>query len=303
MKYFQTLLLVLGLAVISMTGCEKVIDVVEQSHRTTMDDPEAFAVEFVQGAIDLYKSQGIDATVAHYGNPANIDGQWYVFITDENDIYVAQALAPYFVGRNINEIEGIDGMPTGAEIAKVTEEGRWTEYLWPNPETDKLEQKRTWSIRYDGYLFASGYYEPWSPDPESLLTASKDDPEAYARSLVLSAIARYETEGLEATGTYYNDPVRVDGQWYVFITDPNDIFVSHPVRQDFIGTDLKDIVGSDGYELGIEIAKARGTGLWIDYIWPNPASGNDEQKRTWAIRHEGFLFGTGYYEPIAEEAQ
>lgn len=35
----------------------------------------------------------------------------------------------------------------------------------------------------------------------------------------------------------------------------------------------------------------------------DPESGNDEQKRTWAIRHEGFLFGTGYYEPIPEEAQ
>ena len=119
-----------------------------------------FAVEFVQGAVDLYKTQGIDATIAHYGNPENIDGQWYVFITDENDIFVAHALAPYFVGRNINEIEGIEGMPIGAEFAKTTEEGHWIEYRWPNPETGKLEQKRTCAIRHEGYLFGTGYYEP-----------------------------------------------------------------------------------------------------------------------------------------------
>lgn len=303
LKYYRTILLVLALVVFSMTGCEKVIDVVKESEISPMDDPEAFTLEFVQGAVDLYKTHGIEATAAHYGNPDNIEGQWYVFITDENDLFVAHPLAPEFVGQDIKHTLSVDGLPVGKDIAAATNQGHWTEYLWPNPESNKLANKRTWSIRYDRHLFASGYYEPWAPDPDSLLTASKDDPEAYAQSLVLSAIAKYESEGLEATGTYYNDPARIDGQWYVFITDPNDIFVSHPVRQDFIGTDLKDVVGSDGYELGIEIAKATGTGLWIDYLWPNPASGNEEQKRTWAIRHEGYLFGTGYYEPIATESQ
>ena len=62
----------------------------------TVDDPEAFAVALVQAAIDLYKMEGRDATVAYYNNPASIDGQWYVFITDENDIYVAQPTGPLF---------------------------------------------------------------------------------------------------------------------------------------------------------------------------------------------------------------
>ncbi len=300
-----TLLLILSLVVIGFTGCENLKGVIGESYQPSMNQPEEFTLAFVQEAIDLYKTDGIEATVAHYGNPENIEGQWYVFITDVNNIYVAHALAPAFVGRNIAGIEGIDRLTIGAEIAAATEEGHWTEYVWPNPETNKLEQKRTWSIRYDGYLFASGYYEPWSPDPASLLTASKDNPVRYARSLVLSAIAYYENEGIAATATYYNDPARVDGQWYVFITDENDLFVAHPVRQDFAEnrTDLKTIVGSDGYELGIEIAKATGIGRWVDYLWPNPESGNEEQKRTWAIRHDGYLFGTGYYQPISTDSQ
>lgn len=305
MKDYCTLLLILSLVVIGFTGCDNLTGVIGDSYKTPMDDPEAFTLAFVQEAIDLYKTDGIEATVAHYGNPENIQGQWYVFITDENDFYVAHALAPNLIGTDIKSVPGGDGSPTGVEIAKATEEGHWTEYLWPNPETNKLEQKRTWSIRYDGYLFASGYYEPWTPDPASLLTASKDNPEAYARSLVLSAIAYYESEGIAATTAYYNDPARVDGQWYVFITGENDIFVAHPVRQDFTEkpTDLKDIVGSDGYQLGIEIAKATGLGHWVDYLWPNPESGNEEQKRTWAIRHDGYLFGTGYYQPISTDSQ
>lgn len=305
MKEQCTLLLILSLAVIGFTGCDNLNSLIGESYKPSMNQPEEFTLALVQEAIDSYKTDGIEATVAHYGNPENIEGQWYVFITDENNIYLAHALAPMFVGRNITGIEGIDRLTIGAEIAAATEEGHWTEYIWPNPETNKLEQKRTWSIRYDGYLFASGYYEPWAPDPAYLLTASKDNPVKYARSLVLSAIAYYESEGIAATAAYYNDPARVDGQWYVFITDENDLFVAHPVRQDFAEnrTDLKTIVGSDGYELGIEIAKATGTGHWVDYLWPNPESGNEEQKRTWAIRYDGYLFGTGYYQPISTDSQ
>ena len=293
------------MVVIGFTGCDNLTGVIGDSYKTPIDEPEAFAIAFVQEAIELYKTQGRDAAITYHNDPQNIEGQWYVFITDENDIYVAHPLAPNLIGQDIKNILSVDGLPSGEDIAKATEEGSWSEYLWHNPETNKLGQKRTWSIRYDGYLFSSGYYVPWSPDPVSLLTATKDNPEAYARSLVLSAIARYEREGSAATATYYNDPARIDGQWYVFITGENDIFVSHPVRQDFVAnkTDLKDIVGSDGYQLGVEIAKATGIGLWVDYLWPNPESGNEEQKRTWAIRHDGYLFGTGYYQPNSIDSQ
>lgn len=281
---------------------EPVMDVVTPTEMPTMDDPEAFTVAFVQAAVDLYKLEGNAATIVYYNDSANIEGQWYVFITDANDIYLAHPLALGFIGRDITKIPGIDGSSVGAEIAMATTEGRWTEYLWPNPETNKLELKRTWSIRHDGHLFASGYYEPWAPDPTTLTLASKDDPVAFAHDFVLAAIARYEFEGLEATAAYYNDPASIDGQWYVFITDANDIFVAHAPMQELIGTDLKDVVGLDGSALGVEIANATETGSWIEYLWPNPESGMDEMKRTWAIRHDGYLFASGYYESAAEDA-
>lgn len=291
---------------IYMTGCERpmtkpMMDAVTPTDMPTMDDPEAFAVALVQAAVDLYKTEGREAMIAYHNSPASIDGQWYVFITDENNIYLAHPVKPEFVGRDITQIPGIDGTLIGVEIAMATSEGRWTEYLWPNPETNKLEQKRTWSIRHDGYLFAAGYYEPWHPDPATLPTVSKDDPEAFAHAVVLEAVALYEFSGLDAVATYYNAPASVDGQWYVFITDEDDIFVAHAPRPDFVGTDLKDVIGPDGSPVGVNIAKATGVGLWIEYLWPNPESGEVELKRTWAIRHNGYLFGSGYYEPVSEE--
>ena len=83
----------------------------------------------------------------------------------------------------------------------------------------------------------------------------------------------------------------------MFIIDENDLIVSHPVLPDLIGQDIKTIVGSDGYELGEEIARATEAGHWIDYLWPNPVTGKEEPKHSWVIRHNGLIFGSGYYGP------
>ena len=305
MRNFLFILLVVGLTAFGITGCERsmekpMVESITATETPTADDPEAFAVALAQAAIDLYKMEGREAAIAYHNSPASIDGQWYVFITDENDLFVAHPGAPGFLGRDMKDIPGLDGSLIGVDIAMATEAGHWTEYLWPNPDTNKLEQKRTWSIRYDGYLFASGYYAPWSPDPAMLLTVSKDNPKAFTHAAVLAAVARYELGGRDAVAAHYNDPASIDGQWYVFITDENDIFVAHAPRQDLLETDLKDIIGLDGERmLGVEIASATPLGLWIEYLWPNPATGENEQKRTWAIRHDGYLFGSGYYEPAA----
>lgn len=307
MRNFLLILFLVGLTVASILGCERpmakpMMDAVTPTEMPTKDDPEALAMTLVQGAINLYKTEGRETMIAYYNSPASIDGQWYVFIADENNIYLAHPVKPEFMGRDITQIPGIDGTLIGAEIAMATEEGRWTNYLWPNPDTSKLEQKRTWSIRYDGYLFAAGYYEPWGPDPATFSLGSKSDPEAFTLNFVLAAIARYEFYGADATAAYYNAPANIDGQWYVAISDTNDIYVAHPTRPDLIGKDRKETLGRNGEPVGAEIVKATGTGHWVEYLWPNPASGEVEQKRTWAIRHDGYVFGSGYYEPVTEEA-
>ncbi len=308
MRTFLLILLAIGVTAMCLTGCERpmakpMMDAVTPTDMSTMEDPETFAVAFVQAAIDFYKMEGREAAIAYYNDTASVNGQWYVFIVDDTDFMVSHAVLPELVGTDIkDDVSSID-YPLGVEIAKATEEGHWIDYLAPNPQSNKLEQKRTWVIRYDGYIFGSGYYEPWHPDPATLLSsASKEDPEAFTRAVVLAAVARYESEGVETTATYYNDSTSVDEQWYVFITDEDDIFVAHAPRPDFVGTDLKDVIGPDGSPVGVNIAKATGSGLWIEYLWPNPETGMDEQKRTWAIRHDGYLFGSGYYEPAAGNA-
>jgi len=84
------------------------MDAVTPTDIPTMDDPEAFAVAFVQAAVDLYKTEGREAAITYYNDPMNIEGQWYVFITDANDMFVAHPAAPIFIGKDIKDIPSID---------------------------------------------------------------------------------------------------------------------------------------------------------------------------------------------------
>ena len=99
MRNFLLTLLMVGLAVVCITGCERsmtkpMMDAVTPTDMPTTGDPEAFAVAFVQTAIDHYKTEGREAAIAYHNDPANIDGQWYVFIIDTNDLFVAHPAAP-----------------------------------------------------------------------------------------------------------------------------------------------------------------------------------------------------------------
>ncbi len=365
------------------------------------DNPAAFTQDFVQAALDRYDRDGREATLTYYNDPASVEGEWYVFIVDENDLIVSHPVIPELVGRDIKTVVGSDGYELGKEIARATEDGHWIHYLWPNPAAGGVEEpKHTWAIRHDGLIFGSGYYEPttvstlfggvsdvtavlenpaqnsfrsgvsaisgWACDAEEIVVEINGEPltaaygtiredtaevcgdtdngfsllwnwnnlgtgvhtvralidgvpfarsrvtvttfgdkmlgdeekATFTRDFVQAALDRYDRDGREATIAYYNSQASIDREWYVFIIDENDLFVSHPVMSDLIGRDIKTIVGSDGYELGEEIATATEDGHWIHYLWPNPAAnGEEEPKHSWVIRHDGLIFGSGYYGP------
>ena len=379
------------------------------------DNPAAFTQDFVQAALDRYDRDGREATLAYYNDPASIEGQWCVFIIDENDLIVAHPVMHELIGRDVKTVVGSDGYELGKEIATATEAGHWIHDLWFTPSVGGA--KHTWVIRHDGLIFGSGYYEPtdsyefatffvgvdlygyseasdyysrvpdiaavlenptprsfrsgisaisgWACDAEEIVIEINGEPltaaygtiradtaevcgdtdngfsllwnwnnlgdgvhtvrahidgvpfawspvtvttfgdemlgdeekATFTRDFVQTALDHYDSEGREATVAYYNSQASIEGEWYVFIIDENDLFLSHAPTPALLGTDVKTIVGSDGYELGKEIATATETGHWIHYLWPNPVSGEEEPKHSWVIRHNGLIFGSGYYGP------
>ena len=270
------------------------------SHSALVEDVAESVKGYIDKAIAKYESDGLDATIAHYNSQDSLDGQFYLFLIGEDDIYLAHPIFPHLIGTDIKDVVGSDGQELGKEIALATDEGVWVEYLWPHPVSRKEQQKVTWAIRHDGLIFASGYY---AGDPESGPPDWRDaDPREYTIQYVHEAVDRYEREGLESFLNYYNSVASFQGEWYLFATDENDIYHVHPLLPLLVGTDINDVVGSDGYRLGEELAKATDEGVWVEYLWPHPVTLKEVPKVSYAVRRDGMLFASGYYVRVEDPA-
>ena len=270
------------------------------AHSALVADVEDSVKEYVAKAIAKFEADGLDATIAYYNGQDSLEGQFYLFLIGDDDLYLAHPIFPHLIGTDIKAVVGSDGQELGKEIALATEEGVWVEYLWPHPISRKEQQKITWAIRHDGKIFASGYY---AGDSETGTPAWQDaDPREYTVQYVNEAIARYERDGLESMLNYYNSVASFQGEWYLFATDAQDIYHVHPLLPRLIGTDIKDVIGSDGYELGEELAKATEEGVWVEYLWPHPVTLKEVPKISYAVRRDGLLFASGYYVRIDDPA-
>ena len=254
--------------------------------RSTPDD---YTKYLVNQAIDRYESEGLDATLTHYNTKESIDGQWYVFIMDQNDTMLAHAANPDLVGRPASAAIGPNGYPAGPAVAAVgDEDGEWFSYTYPNPSTGGLETKHSWMVRHDGLLFGTGWYEKGP---------RKSDAPAYTESFVQQAINLYDAVGLEDTLAYYNTDESLDGQWYVFIFDPNDVLIAHAANPSLVNLPASEVIGPNNYPTGrAVVASADEDGEWFSYTFPNPSTGGVETKHSWVVRHDGHVFGSGWYE-------
>ncbi len=254
--------------------------------------PAEYTQYLVWQAIEKYQAEGLDATVAQYNAPESVDGQWYVFIGDREDVLVANAANPDLVGRSADNVVGPDDFPVGLAVAAVADEdGEWFSYTFTNPATGRVERKHSWMVRYDGLTFGSGWYEPAAP---------RHDVVGYTQEFVQRAINLYDAIGLDATVAYYNTPESIDGQWYMFIDSHEDVILALAANQDLVGKHASEAVGPNNYPSGDAIvAIADEDGKWFSYTFPNPSTGGYQAKHSWIVRHDGLLFGSGWYEPAA----
>ena len=207
--------------------------------------PVDYTKFFVNNAISRYETQGLDATLAYYNRPESIDGQWYVFIIDENDLVIGHPDA-HRMGLEVKGWVGTDatGYNFGPDMLSATEDGKWVSYVFRNPEsgslgpdhTGALEYKHVWVMRHNGLLFASGWY------------VIADE---FTKSLVFAAVGKFRSAGLAATIEYCNSAETVEGEWFAFIADSSGTIVDH-YNKALVGTDLKDLLGTDIFEATAE---------------------------------------------------
>ncbi len=124
----------------------------------------AATIEFVREALDFYDSEGRRATIEHYNSADSADGQFYLFILDEEGVLVAH-LNQDLLGRDVHTSFGVDvdGNRFGLSMLEATSEGMWVDYVYLNPNTGFRELKHSWVVRHDGLIFGSGWYELQRP--------------------------------------------------------------------------------------------------------------------------------------------
>ena len=122
----------------------------------------ALAVAHVAGAIEMYEDAGLESTLAHYDDPASIDGEFYVVITGPENTVLNHPYRPSLTGTTAQAVTMDDGRLATEAISASVSSGQpaWVSFNFFNPVNDALERKHVWAVPHDGYVFVSGYYEP-----------------------------------------------------------------------------------------------------------------------------------------------
>ena len=248
--------------------------------------PAEYTRFFVDNAIARYEAQGLDATLAHYNNPQSVDGQWYVFIIDQNDLVIGHP-DPGRIGLDLKGWVGTDanGYEFGPDMLSATEDGKWVSYVYRNPESGgigsdfgKLELKNVWVERHDGLLFGSGWYIDADEFTRMLVSLSVDKYRevGLAGTMAYFASPGSALAGLEEAIAYYNAAETVDGKWFAFIGGPDGKIAGHS-DPSFIGRDVQELFGAETFD-------AIGEGVWVE----------SESMRVYVAGYDGYVFGSGW---------
>ncbi len=248
--------------------------------------PADYTKFFVDNAISRYETQGLEATLAYYNREQSVDGQWYVFIIDEDDTVIGH-YEPDRLGLDLKGWVGTDanGYNFGPEILSATKEGKWVSYVYRNPESGgiggnlaDIELKNVWVAQHDGLLFASGWYIDADEFTRQLVSVAVD---TFREGGLAATVAYFASPGsalagLEAAIDYYNAAETVDGQWFAFIGDPAGKVAAHSDPSK-IGLDIQQLFGSVSLEVTPD-------GNWVA----------TESLRVWLAEYDGFVFGSGW---------
>ncbi len=243
-----------------------------------------YTQHFVSNAIARYEAHGLDATLAHYNSPQSVDGQWYVFIIDENDLVIGHP-APERLGLDLKGWVGTDanGYQFGPEMLAATEEGKWVSYVYRNPESGGVgsgdfELKNAWMMKHDGLLFGSGWYIDADEFTRMLVSVAVDKYRdvGLAGTIAYFASPGSALAGLEEAIAYYNAAETVDGKWFAFIGGPDGKIVGHSDLT-LIGGDVQELLGGQTID-------ATTDGDWVE----------SESLRVFVAGYDGYVFGTGW---------
>jgi len=123
------------------------------------------AVAMVHRVQRMFAEKGAQATFEAIDDPKAAefhDRDLYVFAYTLDGTCVAHGVRPALIGMNLMAIKDADGNHLIREIVQITERkgSGWVDYKWPDPVTDRIENKSSYVERMGKYVIGVGVYRP-----------------------------------------------------------------------------------------------------------------------------------------------
>ena len=207
-----------------------------------------------------------------------------VFALDRESLdVVAHSENPVFIGVNARTVLDGASIPIDAliDLLDTQTDGVWLSYPVPDPATGTL-------LFYErGWFQASGDYYFGIRFSISDATFSQN---------VVEELVRIHKLDPDKTIDFVNSIGTTDTS-YPFILSPTDYTVlahgADPTRVGEISVSLTD---SDKPAEVIIDELQNNEGTWVEYVFSNPSTGMDQNKRSWLVLHDDLIFGSGYYQ-------
>jgi signal transduction histidine kinase len=267
-----TVTLVLALCTSCMVGCAG--DKALESYRY---EQTRELVAFVEEAAEYFHAKGEEALpeFAHEGSKW-FEGDRYIFIYDLDGTNVFHAVERRFQGKNLTDIEDINGRPVARlaiDIAKNEDKPYgWIHYYWVEPGQIEPMWKSAYIVRVEDpsgkpYLLGSGLYN------------MKTEPQ-FVVDVVDSAAELIESEGeaafdaLRTTSSEYNF-----ADSFIFVISMNGTAIVDPGYPTIAGRDLLNYTDAVGEYMVRDMIEALKTedSAWVMFMErkenePNPST-------------------------------
>jgi cytochrome c len=121
------------------------------------------AIAMVKRVQEQFKKDGPEATFKAISDKTTKDyhdRDLYPFVYEMSGVNVAHGARPALIGKNLIDLKDQDGkylIREMVDIAKGPGTG-WVDYKWPNPITNKIEDKSSYIEKLGNYFVGVGIY-------------------------------------------------------------------------------------------------------------------------------------------------
>jgi len=258
-------------------------------------------VELVERAAALVATEG-EAALTQFAVPDSewFDGSIYFFAYALDGTCLFNAEAPDLVGRNLLDLEDLNGKPL---IRYITDIGResppdafgWVFYLWQ----EGTQLSPSWKSAYVRKVV--------TPDGKTLVIGSGLYDIKIERSFVEQRIANavdlLHSKGTDAAFDAFRDPSSSFNflDTYVFVLDEKGTTLVDPAFPGLTGRDMRDFRDAVGTRPIVHLIEKLESSddAWVQYLWPRPGEALPSRKLIHAhkvtVDGKTYIVGSDYF--------